>query len=193
MRLIVGLGNPGNQYATTRHNAGAWFVATLAKEQNAHFQTVSKFHAIIAEISGADGQNILLAVPTTFMNHSGQTIAAIANFYKIQPEEILVAHDELDLPVGNVRLKLGGGHGGHNGLRSTIDMLHSRDFYRLRLGIGHPGIREQVTPYVLGTPTKGEQHAIDQAIDQVLEHTNLVKAGNLSKLMQQLNTISKIV
>ncbi|MFI4954375.1 MAG: aminoacyl-tRNA hydrolase [Gammaproteobacteria bacterium] len=191
MRLIVGLANPGSQYAATRHNAGAWFVEALAKEQNIRWQTISKFHAHIGEITSPTGQTLYLAIPTTFMNHSGQAIAAIANFYKILPQEILVAHDELDLPVGTVRLKLGGGHGGHNGLRSTMDLLHSRDFYRLRLGIGHPGVREQVTPYVLGTPTKGEQQAIHHAISQVTERLDLLFGSNLDKLMQQLNTASK--
>lgn len=191
MRLIVGLGNPGSQYANTRHNAGAWLIESLAKEQNVRLQTISKFHVHMGEIHTPDGQTLWLAIPTTYMNHSGQAIAAIANFYKILPQDILVAHDELDLPVGTVRMKLGGGHGGHNGLRSTIDLLHSRDFYRLRVGIGHPGIRDHVTPYVLGSPTKGEQHAIYQAIAQVIERFDLLIHAQLDKLMQQLNTISK--
>ena len=191
MRLIVGLGNPGSQYANTRHNAGAWLIEALAKQYNLRLHTFVKFKAQLGEIATPRGETLWLAIPTTFMNHSGQAIHALANFYKIEPKDILVAHDELDLPVGDVRLKLGGGHGGHNGLRSTIDLLHSRDFYRLRLGIGHPGVREQVTPYVLGAPTKGEQQAIQKGIEHVAERFDLLLHGEIDKLMLQLNTLSK--
>lgn len=188
MRLIVGLGNPGSQYAPTRHNVGAWLVAALGEQWHAKWQTSNKFHANITEIPHPTLQTAWLALPTTFMNHNGQSIAAIANFYKIAPEDILVVHDELDLPIGEVRLKQGGGHGGHNGLRNTIEMLGSSDFYRLRIGIGHPGVRELVTPYVLSAPTRDEHIEIVAGIRRVLENKDLLLTKNIAQAMQVLHT-----
>lgn len=186
MRLIVGLGNPGSQYAPTRHNVGAWLVAALGEQAN--WQTSSKFHAQIAEIHPTPDQTTILAIPTTFMNDNGKTVAALANFYKIAPDDILIVHDELDLPVGTVRLKLGGGHGGHNGLRDIIEKIGSSDFYRLRIGIGHPGDRDKVTPYVLNKPSVEEHVAIVAGIRRVLDNQDLLLAKDISKAMTVLHT-----
>jgi PTH1 family peptidyl-tRNA hydrolase len=174
IKLIVGLANPGRDYEDTRHNAGAWFVEQLARDFNTSLQPDSKFFGLCARISIA-GQDCRLLIPTTFMNRSGQAVAAICKFYKIEPEEILVAHDELDLPPGTAKLKKGGGHGGHNGLRDIISSLgNNKQFYRLRLGIGHPGSADKVVGYVLGKTPAKERELIESCIyeaSHVLEDT----------------------
>ncbi len=186
--LIVGLGNPGTQYEQTRHNAGFWFVEAVARRYGGSFKSENKFHGEACKVL-AEGKELWLLKPMTFMNKSGQAIAALARFYKIEPENILVAHDELDLPPGAVRLKQGGGHGGHNGLRDTIAQLGgSRDFYRLRIGIGHPGHSSQVTGYVLGKAPADEQRLLGQAIDETMDILPLVLHGEYPKAMNQLHS-----
>ena len=173
IRLIVGLGNPGPEYAATRHNVGAWFVDALAAGQA--FKAEARFHGELCRLSRR-GQDLRLLKPSTFMNHSGRSVAAVSRYFEIPPEQILIAHDELDLAVGTVRLKHGGGHAGHNGLRDTINLLGSRDFWRLRIGIDHPGDRTLVTGYVLGRPPRADAELIedvlrdaDAAIDDVMD------------------------
>jgi len=188
IQLIVGLGNPGPQYEQTRHNAGFWFVEAIARRHGGSFKSDSKFHGETCKLR-LEGEELWLLKPMTFMNKSGQAIAALARFYKIPPEGILVAHDELDLPPGDIRLKTGGGHGGHNGLRDTISQLGgSRDFHRLRIGIGHPGHSSQVTGYVLGKAPASEQIEMESAIDRALDALPLAIGGELQKAMNQLHS-----
>ncbi|HET19258.1 MAG TPA: aminoacyl-tRNA hydrolase [Chromatiales bacterium] len=188
IQLIVGLGNPGAKYEPTRHNAGFWFVDALARQHGATFKSENKFHGEACKLL-LDREEIWLLKPMTFMNKSGQAIAALANFYKITPEAILVAHDELDLPPGEARLKKGGGHGGHNGLRDTIAQLgNNKDFQRLRIGIGHPGHSSQVTGYVLGKAPADEQRLMEQAIDNALDVMPLAVCGEMQKAMNQLHS-----
>ena len=184
--LIVGLGNPGDKYSQTRHNAGFWFVDEIARQQGVLFRFESKFHGEVCRVS-MGSQNIWLLKPTTFMNRSGQSVAAIAKFYKIPVTEILVAHDELDIPTGDARWKLSGGHGGHNGLRDIIAHL-GKDFWRLRLGVDHPGDRNKVVDYVLSTPSKNDSIAILQAIDSAIACVDLLVQGDSQKAMNQLHT-----
>jgi PTH1 family peptidyl-tRNA hydrolase len=186
IQLIVGLGNPGAQYEQTRHNAGFWFVEAVARRHGGSFKSDSKFHGEACKVL-VDGRELWLLKPMTFMNRSGQAVAALARFYKIAPENILVAHDELDLPPGEARLKSGGGHGGHNGLRDTIAQLGSREFQRLRLGIGHPGHSSQVTGYVLGKAPADDQIALENAIDRALDVLPLAVAGEQQKAMNLLH------
>jgi len=187
IKLIVGLGNPGPKYQQTRHNAGFWFIDELARVVHAHPQTESKFHgdACKTRISGED---VWLLKPDTFMNLSGQAISAISRFYKIPVEQILVVHDELDLPPGTVRLKRGGGHGGHNGLRDTIEKTGSKDFARLRIGIGHPGDKSRVHDYVLHPATGDEQIEIESAIHRAVNVIEDVVRGEWDKAMNQLHS-----
>lgn len=163
VRLIVGLGNPGVQYEATRHNVGFWFVDAIAGGLGGSWRTETKFQGELCRVALA-GADVRLLKPMTYMNRSGQSIAAVARYFDIPPERILVAHDELDLPVGAVRLKQGGGHAGHNGLRDTIAALGSRDFWRLRIGIAHPGDRTLVTGYVLGHPSRADVLGIREAL-----------------------------
>lgn len=186
IRLIVGLANPGAQYAKTRHNAGAWFLHELAQRQGLTLTPSSKFHGLSACYSFSDTQCYLLE-PATFMNASGQSVRSTAQFYKLLPEQILVVHDELDFEPGIVRLKYGGGHGGHNGLRNIIAELKTPDFYRLRVGIGHPGQRDQVTPYVLGQPNKADKESIMSAIDEGLTIVDEIIQGQFEKAMRHLH------
>ncbi|MCE9950455.1 aminoacyl-tRNA hydrolase, partial [Hafnia paralvei] len=178
IKLIVGLANPGAEYAQTRHNAGAWFVDALAERNGQSLKEESKFYGYTARLNLA-GNDVRLLVPTTFMNLSGKAVAALATFYRIQPDEILVAHDELDLPPGVAKLKLGGGNGGHNGLKDIQSKLgNNPNFYRLRIGIGHPGDKNKVVGFVLGKPLASEQPLIDDAIDEALRCTEvLLKEG----------------
>lgn len=186
IKLIVGLGNPGAEYAKTRHNVGAWFVGQLAESAQQTLRNEAKFFGLVARVTMA-GESCWLLQPTTYMNDSGQAIQAIAKFYKIKPEEILVAHDELDFPVGKVRIKENGGHGGHNGLRDTIAHLHANNFYRLRIGIGHPGHKDHVTPYVLGEPSRGDKELIINAIDAALRTVPDLIGGDLQRAMRTLH------
>ncbi|MBE0493628.1 MAG: aminoacyl-tRNA hydrolase [Thiomicrospira sp.] len=189
VQLIVGLGNPGEQYDQTRHNAGFWFVEEIARQQNSVFRPETKFLGQVAKID-LNGHQAWLLKPMTFMNRSGQSIQALANFYRLSPEQVLVAHDELDLPVGVAKLKTGGGHGGHNGLRDTIAALGSPGFQRLRLGIDHPGDRHQVVNYVLKSPSKIERQKIDDAIYDATRVLADILAGDFAKAMNQLHTRS---
>lgn len=187
IKLIVGLANPGAEYAATRHNAGAWYVDLLAERQRQSLKAESKFFGYTARLS-IGGQDVRLLVPTTFMNLSGKAVAAMATFYRLLPEEILVAHDELDLLPGNARLKLGGGHGGHNGLKDIISRLgNNPNFHRLRIGIGHPGDKTKVVGFVLGKPPQAEQKLIDQAIDEAVRCTDILIEQDAVKAMNRLH------
>lgn len=166
IKLIVGLANPGAEYAATRHNAGAWFVDLLAERLRAPLREEAKFFGYTSRVT-LGGEDVRLLVPTTFMNLSGKAVAAMASFFRINPDEILVAHDELDLPPGVAKFKLGSGHGGHNGLKDIISKLgNNPNFHRLRIGIGHPGDKNKVVGFVLGKPPVSEQKLIDEAIDE---------------------------
>ncbi|PLW82884.1 aminoacyl-tRNA hydrolase [Kineobactrum sediminis] len=190
LSLIVGLGNPGSDYRGTRHNAGADFVIELARQHGATLQAESRFSGLTARIQPG-GHDLRLLIPTTFMNRSGQAVAAMSGFFKVAPEQILVAHDELDLPPGTARFKRGGGHGGHNGLRDIVSCLgNSREFARLRIGIGHPGHASRVTGYVLGKPTAPEREQIDASIDAAIAALPLLLAGDDTKAMTQLHSFS---
>ena len=184
--LIVGLGNPGPEHEATRHNAGFWFADGLAARGGVVLRPESRFHGELGHIH-VDGHDCRLLKPATFMNRSGQSVAATAHYFRIPPEAILVAHDELDLPPGVVRLKQGGGHGGHNGLRDIMAALGSRDFLRLRVGIGHPGDSRQVTPYVLGRPPPAELAAIEDGLRRVEGSLGLILAGETGKVMNSLH------
>jgi len=185
--LIVGLGNPGPEYNNTRHNAGAWLVQALADSYQQSLRVENKFHGHIARIE-IGAQRCHLLIPSTYMNHSGQAVLAMALFYKIPPQQILIAHDELDFLPGTVRLKQGGGHGGHNGLRDIIARLHSPDFLRLRIGIGQPKHRDQVIDYVLKTPSRSDRQSIEQSIDDALQVIPDVISGHVQHAIKTLHT-----
>lgn len=185
--LIVGLGNPGAEYEHTRHNAGAWFVQELAEHAHATLRNAIKFHGLHATAT-LHGRECHLLLPTTYMNLSGQSVNAVANYYKITPETILVAHDEIDLPVGESRLKFDGGHGGHNGLRDIIKQLGTPKFYRLRIGVGRPENSKLVENYVLNPPKKTERELIDNAMQNAEHVVPLMLNGELQKAMQELHT-----
>jgi PTH1 family peptidyl-tRNA hydrolase len=187
LRLIVGLGNPGAEYERTRHNAGFWFLDALAQACGARLLRDSRHGAETAKAS-VDGAQVWLARPTSFMNRSGLPVTGLMAYYKIPPEETLVAHDDLDLPPGVARLKFDGGHGGQNGLRDIIAQLGHGRFHRLRLGIGHPGHKDEVTPWVLGRPGKVDEDAIRQAVADALAVLPLALAGRLDEAMQRLHT-----
>ncbi|OGS81031.1 MAG: aminoacyl-tRNA hydrolase [Gallionellales bacterium GWA2_55_18] len=187
IRLIVGLGNPGREYETTRHNVGFLWVDELARLQNLGFKSEAKFHGMTAR-GQLHGHEMLLLKPQTFMNVSGRSVGALAQFYKIEPAEILVVHDELDLPPGVARLKMGGGHGGHNGLKDIIAHLGSKDFWRLRLGIGHPGEGADVANYVLNDPRREERELIGEAMQRALNVAHLVIEGKTEAAMLKLHS-----
>ena len=183
---IVGLGNPGQRYADTRHNAGYWFADEVAREFGGRFRGEAKFFGEICRVAIA-GRDCWILKPTTFMNRSGQSVSAFARFYKILPESLLVAHDELDLTPGTAKLKRGGGHGGHTGLRDLMSAIGGSNFLRLRAGIGHPGHRDQVVDYVLNRPTKTEESEIRSALADVLAILPSVVCGELQKAMNELH------
>jgi len=183
-RLIVGLGNPGRDYEETRHNAGFWFCARLARAWGIPLAHESRFHGIVGRSAG----NIWMLLPQTFMNRSGQAVGALARFHRIEPGEILVVHDELDIPPGQLRLKFGGGMGGHNGLKDITSHLGTQDYWRLRIGIGHPGDRNEVVNYVLKQPRREEQGEIDAAIDRALDLMPLIEKGEWNMATQRANT-----
>jgi len=188
IQLIVGLGNPGPEYEQTRHNAGALFVERIASVQRISLTVDKKYFGLTAKFSH-QGNDVRLLIPTTYMNRSGQSVAALANFFRIKPEAILVAHDELDLPPGVAKLKRGGGHGGHNGLRDIIAQLgNQNDFHRLRLGIGHPGDAKLVSNFVLGRAPRAEQEKLDASIDFALGVLPDVLAGDFAKAMRELHS-----
>ena len=187
VRLLVGLGNPGPDYAATRHNVGFWWIDELARRERGSLSADQRMHGNVAKLLLA-GEPRWLLQPMTFMNRSGQAIGALVRYYKITPEEVLVIHDDLDLPAGTVRLKRGGGHGGHNGLRDTIAHLGSREFLRLRLGIGHPGNAGLVHDYVLGRPSVSDREAIEEGIAASLSKRDLILVGELQKAMNSLHS-----
>jgi PTH1 family peptidyl-tRNA hydrolase len=186
IRAIVGLGNPGAEYEYTRHNAGFWFVDLLAEAGGAQYRVESKFQGVLAKVR-IGGGDLLLLKPATYMNRSGQAAQALASFYKFAPEEILVAHDELDLPPGTARLKRGGGHGGHNGLRSLHQHL-GESYARLRLGIGHPGNKDLVHDYVLGRPSQPDLRLIEDALSRSQAAMDTLMKQTWDKASQQLHT-----
>jgi PTH1 family peptidyl-tRNA hydrolase len=185
--LIVGLGNPGSEYEKTRHNAGFWFLDELARQQNVSFKNEKKFHGEVARYKHA-GEDVWLLKPMTYMNLSGQAVQALAKFYKIKLEEILVVHDELDLSVDTARLKKGGGHGGHNGLRDIASKMGGNNFLRLRIGIGHPGDKSKVTNHVLKKASTDDQISIERNIERALSVLPLVIEGDVQKAMNELHT-----
>jgi PTH1 family peptidyl-tRNA hydrolase len=187
VELLVGLGNPGPEYASTRHNAGCWLVDRVARLHGSPLRRESKFNADCGRIRIA-GRELWLLEPLTFMNRSGQAVVAFASYYRIAPPAILVVHDDLDLPPGGVRLKRAGGHGGHNGLRDLIRQLGADNFLRLRLGIGHPGSSAEVLNYVLGRARTEDQVLIDQAIDDAVRELPLVVSGQIEKAMHALHS-----
>ncbi|OFZ68045.1 MAG: aminoacyl-tRNA hydrolase [Betaproteobacteria bacterium RBG_16_56_24] len=187
IRLIVGLGNPGREYETTRHNAGFRWVDEFARLHKLDFRNEAKFHGLTAR-GQPHGHEMLLLKPQTFMNVSGRSVAALAQFYKIAPAEMLVVHDELDLPPGVARLKMGGGHGGHNGLKDIIAHLGTKDFWRLRIGIGHPGDRGVVADYVLHDPGREERELMDEAMQHAQNVAHLVIEGKTEAAMLKLHS-----
>ena len=188
IKLIVGLGNPGDKYKDTRHNAGEWLVERLAQRFNFSLKEESKFFGKTAR-AVINGQEIRFLVPTTFMNLSGKAVGALATFYRIQPEQILIAHDELDLPPGTVKIKLGGGHGGHNGLRYSIAQLsNNKNFYRLRVGIGHPGDKNLVSAYVLSKPSPTDLTLIDKALEEATDCVEVLLKDGINKATNRLNS-----
>ena len=187
IRLIVGLGNPGREYEATRHNAGAWYVEALARQKGVRLNEDKKYSGLTGSFD-VDGEKVWLLIPTTFMNLSGQATSALANFFKIPVSQMLVAHDELDMPPGVIRLKVGGGHGGHNGLRDIVSKHgNQKDFVRMRVGIGHPGAAHLVTPHVLGKPSQAERDKIERAIDEALSYSGETLRGEIPKAMNALN------
>ena len=186
IKLIVGLANPGKEYASTRHNVGAWWMQALCAQNHITLQTQTKLQACVGQGS-LNNINFRCAIPTTFMNHSGQSVAKIAQYFDILPEEVLIVHDELDFAPGIIRLKFAGGHGGHNGLRDIIPQLGSEKFHRLRIGIGHPGNKDLVSDYVLNNPSKHDQKIITTAIEDSLNLLPAILAGDFPTAMNQLH------
>lgn len=187
IKLIVGLANPGNEYKDTRHNAGEWFVEELINQEGINLKMETKFQGMYGQ-GNIFGASCHFLIPTTFMNLSGQAVRAVAKYYKIAPEEILVAHDEVDLPVGTVKLKFDGGNGGHNGLKDIISHLSTKQFYRLRIGVGRPPAGRDTADYVLGRPSKSERSNIDNAISEGLSAIPYLMDGEHQKAMQMLHT-----
>lgn len=187
LRLLVGLGNPGPEYEDTRHNAGFWWIDGVGRQLGATLVPERAWHARVARVDRAAGPLWLLQ-PQTYMNVSGKSVAALARYYKIEPGQILVAHDELDLPPGGLKLKQGGGHAGHNGLRDIVAQLGSADFWRLRLGIGHPGVKAEVVDYVLRKPPAAQREAIAQCIAASLDALDLLLAGQMERATMHLHS-----
>ncbi|MCU7372178.1 aminoacyl-tRNA hydrolase [Paucibacter sp. O1-1] len=189
IRLFVGLGNPGPEYEDTRHNAGFWWVNDLARKLGGTLAVDRNYHGLVARISNAPGAAgpIWLLEPMTYMNLSGKSVAALARFFKIAPEEILAIHDELDIEPGQMKFKQGGGNGGHNGLKDMQACLGSANFWRLRLGIGHPGVKAEVAGYVLRKPPLAERQAIEDCIAKSLESVDLMLKGELERAMMKIH------
>jgi len=190
IRLIAGLGNPGREHSRDRHNVGFWLVDRLAWAEGASLRKDAKYHGLVAKLAGPGG-DVWLLEPQTYMNLSGKAIGALARFYKVAPEEVLVVHDELDFLPGVVKLKLGGGAAGHNGLKDTIAQLGGQGFWRLRIGIGHPGDRDLVADYVLSSPSPADRDAIDGAIDRALDVVPELLDGRMEIAMQKLHSSPK--
>lgn len=184
---VIGLGNPGEKYANTRHNAGLWFLDTLAAQYHSGFRVEKKLHGMVAECQ-YQAQKFFLFKPNTYMNDSGRAVTAFLKFYKLSPTQILVAHDELDFAPGIVRLKKAGGHGGHNGLRDLITCLSSSDFYRLRIGIGHPGLRDDVSDYVLHKPSVDDSKKIFTSLEEAMMVVPSLLAGEMQQAFHTLHS-----
>ena len=187
IRLLVGLGNPGPEYEHTRHNAGFWWIDEVARQLRASLVPERSYHGLVARINRTGAEPLWLLEPMTFMNLSGKSVAALARFFKIAPAEILVAHDELDLQPGQARLKLGGSAAGHNGLKDIHAQIGTQEFWRLRLGIGHPGVKTEVPNYVLKKPSPEHRTGIEQAIERSLESLELVLAGDMTRAMMKVH------
>jgi PTH1 family peptidyl-tRNA hydrolase len=190
IKLIAGLGNPGREHARDRHNVGFWLVDRLAAAHSAALRKDSRHQALVARITASAG-DVWLCEPQTYMNLSGRSVGGLARFYKIEPEEILVVHDELDFPPGTVKMKLGGGVAGHNGLKDIQAQLGTQGFWRLRIGIGHPGDRDVVADYVLNSPTPGERALIEASVERGLEIMSLVLAGDMQGAMHRLHSSNR--
>lgn len=186
IKLIVGLRNPGKDYVATRHNAGGWFVEALAQFYQGAFKIETRLNSELVLLD-IDGVSCRVMKPMSYMNVSGLPVHAVCKFYQITPAEVLVAHDDLDLPVGRIKLKTGGGHGGHNGIRDIIKHLGSADFHRMRIGIGHPGERELVLDYVLGKPSIVDKRLVDDAIARGVDSVSTILTDTIEKAMNQLN------
>jgi len=186
IKLFVGLGNPGEKYTDTRHNAGFWWIDLVSHQCNIKLENSDKFFSSIGKSSNAD--EIYFAKPNTYMNDSGKALAAIAKFYKINSDEILVIHDDLDIEVGQAKLKFGGSHGGHNGLKSIFASIGSQDFWRLKIGIGHPGEKHLVVDYVLKNPSSKERNLIDESLETSSKLFNEIASGQFEKAMLNLHT-----
>ena len=186
IRLLVGLGNPGAEYEATRHNAGFWFIDEAASKLGAKLVPERSYFGLMARVSRPEGP-VWLLEPMTFMNLSGKSVAALARFFKIAPDEILVVHDELDLMPGHMKMKFGGSHAGHNGLKDIQAQLGSADFWRLRLGIGHPGVKAEVVNYVLRTPPQADCDAISKSIEQSLTALDLLIAGDMERALLKIH------
>src|SRR3990170_7396724 len=191
IRLIAGLGNPGRKHERDRHNVGFWFVSRLAALQEVEMRSQSRFHGVVGK-AGSSGSEVWFVMPQTYMNASGMAVGALARFYKIAPEECLVVHDELDFAPGVARLKRGGGVAGHNGLRDIAAHLGTQDYWRLRIGIGHPGDKNVVADYVLSSPSAPERERIESAIVRCLEASPLLLAGHMHAAMLKLHTKEKV-
>ena len=191
IKLVIGLGNPGNEHALTRHNVGFWFVDALAEKLSLKFSQDKKFNSDLCHYKN-DNNDCWLCKPMTYMNESGSSVQALVNFYKLDVDQILVVHDEIDLNIGNIRFKIGGGHGGNNGVRDIINKLGNSDFNRLRIGVGHPGDAKKVTSYVLGKPTNKDKTDIMIGINIVIDNLDNLFAGQIKELMNQNNKRNKV-
>lgn len=187
IKLLVGLGNPGPEYEATRHNAGFWWIDAVARDMKLSLALDKAYHGVVARTTW-NGQTLWLLQPRTFMNLSGKSVSALARFFKIKPEEILVAHDELDIVPGQLKLKFGGSHAGHNGLRDIHAQLGSSDYWRLRIGVGHPGVKSEVINWVLQKPSQAHRAAIDEAIERSLKALPPLLEGQMEKAMMQIHT-----
>jgi peptidyl-tRNA hydrolase, PTH1 family len=187
IRLIAGLGNPGREHERDRHNVGFVFASRLAAEHHVVLRTEARYHGLVARLARPSG-DVWLVLPQTYMNLSGRSVGPLARFYKVQPEEVLVVHDELDFPPGVAKLKLGGGVAGHNGLKDIAAQLGTQGFWRMRIGIGHPGEKSLVADYVLGSPPPAEREEIEQALERCLAVAPLVLEGNMEAAMLKLHT-----
>jgi len=189
LKLIAGLGNPGRKHERDRHNVGFWFASRLAAAQRIELKSVAKYHGLLGKLARPSG-DLWLLLPQTYMNLSGKSVGALARFYKIQPQEILVVHDELDFPPGVARLKLGGGVAGHNGLKDIAAQLGTHGFWRLRIGIGHPGDKNVVADYVVTSPPAAERELIETALARCMEASGLLLEGDMEAAMLKLHTKS---
>ena len=190
IKLFVGLGNPGADYEATRHNAGFWWIDALAQQLGVRLVPDKSYQGLVARAT-MNGDTVWLLKPQTFMNLSGRSVAAIARFFKIAPDQILVVHDELDILPGLLKLKQGGSHAGHNGLRDIHDQLGSADYWRLRIGIGHPGVKSEVIHWVLQKPTQAQRQTIEECIERSLATMPLLLAGEMGKATMALHTKPK--